>query len=241
MLVNAGARGDRWVALRLPSMGVAGQRLTGIVYGTLLNDPAALAALGDSVNHAPYKAPPRAPVLYLKPRNTLAASGAAVAVPAEPGELEIGASLGLVLGRTACRVDEARALEHLAGYVIVADLSVPHASFYRPSIRFKARDGSCVIGPHIVSRAAVADPDALAVHVSLDGRIVHTASTAGMLRGAARLLADVTEFMTLRRGDILLLGVAFGAPRARAGQSFAIDIEGLGRLDGRLIGQEAIA
>ena len=57
-------------------------RLSGVVYGTLLNDPAALAALGEAVNAPPYKAPPRAPVLYLKPRNTLAADGAAVAVPA---------------------------------------------------------------------------------------------------------------------------------------------------------------
>jgi 5-oxopent-3-ene-1,2,5-tricarboxylate decarboxylase / 2-hydroxyhepta-2,4-diene-1,7-dioate isomerase len=241
MLVNTGARDDRWVPLRLPGMGAAGQWLSGVVYGALLNDAAALAALGDGVNQAPYKAAPRAPVLYLKPRNTLAAGGAAVAVPADPGELEIGASLGLVLGRTACRVDEARALEHLAGYVIVADLSVPHASFYRPSIRCKARDGSCLIGPHIVPRQAIADPDALALQVTVDGRVVHRASTAGMLRGVTRLLAEVTEFMTLRRGDILLLGVAAGAPRARAGQAFAIDIEGLGRLDGALVAEEGVA
>ena len=218
---------------------------SGVVYGTLMNDPAALAALGDAVNHAPYKAPPRAPVLYIKPRNTLAGSGASVAVPAPEGdlrgELEIGASLGLVIGRTACCVSEAQAIEHLAGYVIVADLSVPHDSFYRPSIRFKARDGSCLIGPTMVPRSEVAHADALSIEVSVDGHVVQRASTAGMRRNVARLLADVTEFMTLRPGDILMLGVPFGAPRARAGQRFAVEIGGLGRLDGSLIEEGARA
>lgn len=136
-------------------------RLSGAVYGTLLNHGVALAALGDAMNHAPYKAPPQAPVLYLKPRNTLASAGSPVCVPQEFGELEIGASLGLVIGRTACRVSEAQALAHLAGYVIVADLSVPHGSFYRPSIRLKARDGSCLIGPQVLPCSAVGAPDAL--------------------------------------------------------------------------------
>ena len=56
-------------------------RLSGTVYGTLLNDPAALAAIGEAANHAPYKAAPRSPVLYLKPRNTLAGHGSHIAVP----------------------------------------------------------------------------------------------------------------------------------------------------------------
>ncbi len=219
----------------------APHRYSGVVYGTLMNDPAALAALGDAVMQPPYKAAPKAPVLYIKPRNTLAGPGASVVVPAEPGELEIGASLGLVFGRTACRVSEDMALEHLAGFVIVADLSVPHGSFYRPSIRFKARDGSCLIGPRMVPRHEVPDADALAVQVGVDGCVVQSTSTAGMRRGVTRLIADVTEFMTLRAGDILLLGVPAGAPRARAGQRFAIEIAGMGRLEGALVDEGASA
>ncbi|MEO8122735.1 MAG: fumarylacetoacetate hydrolase family protein, partial [Burkholderiales bacterium] len=76
-------------------------RLSGVVYGTLLNDPAALAALGDAASAPPYKAPPSAPVLYLKPRNTLRGSGALVEVPIDAGEFEIGAALGIVIGRVA--------------------------------------------------------------------------------------------------------------------------------------------
>lgn len=212
-------------------------RLSGVVYGTLLNHQGALALLGDKVHLPPYKAPPKAPVLYLKPRNTLAAAGADVVVPADVGGYEIGASLGLVIGRTACRLTLVDALDHVAGYTLVADLSVPHDSFYRPSLKFKVRDGSCLIGPRVVAREAVPDPDDVMLTLSLDDVVVSTASTSGMQRGVARLLVDVTDFMTLRPGDVLMLGVAHGAPRARPGQHFAIEAGNLGRLEGRLVAE----
>jgi len=225
----------------LPAFDMPPWRLSGVVYGTLLNDGAALAALGAAAAQPPYKAPPQAPVLYVKPRNTLAESGSRVVVPAEDGEFEIGAALGLVVGRTACCVSEAQALSFLAGYVLVADLSVPHDSYYRPSVRFKARDGSCVFGPQVLGRAALADPASVELHISINGQRVHSAGQAGMRRSAAQLLAAVTEFMTLQPGDILLLGVAAGAPRARAGQHFSIHAAGLGTLHGELVAQEATA
>mgnify|MGYP001281240477 CR=1 FL=1 len=215
-------------------------RLSGVVYGTLLNDPAALAALGSAVHAAPYKAPPRAPVLYLKPRNTLSASGAVVAAPTE-GPLEVGACLAVVIGRAACRVAAVEADAVIAGYLLVADLCVPHQSFYRPSVRLRARDGSCVLGATRLPRSVVAQPDALTITVSVDGRPVHTASTAGRLRPVAQLVQDVTEFMTLAPGDVLLLGVAAGAPSVRAGQSFAVEAAGFGRLEASLVAETALA
>jgi len=222
------------------SFAFAPYRLSGTVYGTLMNDPVALAALGDSVHQAPYKAPPQAPVLYVKPRNTLAGSGDSLTLPAGWDALEIGAALGLVIGRTACRVSVDNALDHVAGYTIVADVSLPHDSFYRPSIRFKARDGFCPIGA-VMPASAVADPDALGVRVYLDGQLAHTTSTGGRVRSAAQLLAAVTDFMTLQPGDILMLGVAAGAPRARASQRVAIEIDGLGRLENTVAAEEVAA
>jgi 5-oxopent-3-ene-1,2,5-tricarboxylate decarboxylase / 2-hydroxyhepta-2,4-diene-1,7-dioate isomerase len=210
--------------------GFAPYRLSGTVYGVLLNHAPALAALGDAVNAAPYKAPPHAPVLYLKPRNTLAGPGAAVEVPPGVAALQIGANLGVVIGRTACRVPAADALSCVAGYAIVNDLSVPHESFHRPSVRLKALDGSCVVGP-VVARSQVRDPGALGVRVFVDGERVHSADTGQRIRPLAVLLADITDFMTLSPGDIVLLGTAANAPIARAGQRVAIEIDGLGRLE----------
>lgn len=197
--------------------------VSGAVYGTLLNDRAALEALGDAVNAPPYKAPPRAPILYLKPRNTLAGHAAQVVVPGDEG-VQVGASLGIVIGRTATRVAVKDAFDYVAGYTLVADLSVPHASVYRPSVRFRARDNFCVIGPAVLARRHVADPDRLAIAVNVAGGPAFTANTATCVRGVAQLLADVTDFMTLPAGDVITLGVPHGAPVVHAGERATLAI-----------------
>jgi 5-oxopent-3-ene-1,2,5-tricarboxylate decarboxylase/2-hydroxyhepta-2,4-diene-1,7-dioate isomerase len=208
----------------------------GTAYGTLLNHCDALAALGDGVHQPPYQAPPRAPVLYIKPRHCLAGHGAAVEVPADTRALEVGAQLGIVIGAAACRVREADALQHVAGYTICSDLSVPHA-YYRPSLRFKARDGFLPLGPWILASRHVPNPDALQVVVEIDGREAQCYSTAGMQRGVARLIAEVSEFMTLAAGDLLMLGAGPAVPPARAGQTVRITIEPIGTLEHRLVGE----
>lgn len=216
-------------------MDVPPYQLSGVVYGALLNHQTAWLRLGDSVDQPPYNGAPRAPVLYMKPRNTLIGCGEAVPVPYGTAELEVGACLGLVVGRSACRLREESALEYLAGYLIVNDVSIPHQPYYRPSIRFKARDGFCPIGPRVVPRTAVADPDDLNIRVLIDWELKHQARTSQLLRPVRRLLADVTEFMTLAPGDILAVGVAAPAPLVRAGQRVCIEIEGLGRLENHFV------
>jgi 5-oxopent-3-ene-1,2,5-tricarboxylate decarboxylase/2-hydroxyhepta-2,4-diene-1,7-dioate isomerase len=207
------------------------------VYGVLLNYKGALAALGDTVNEPPYKAPPKAPVLYIKPANTWIGDGAPIPVPGDVEALQMGAALGVVIGRTACRVPAESALDYVAGYTVVNDVSVAHESFYRPSIRFKCRDGFCPIGTAIVDRARVLNPDALRVRVFVDGALRQENTTANLIRPTARLIADVTEFMTLAAGDVLLTGVPENAPLARAGQRVAIEIEGVGRLENPLVAE----
>lgn len=209
--------------------------LSGIVYGTLLNHRSAFAALQPFMDQPPYKSPPRAPVLYVKPRNTLARDGATVAVPPDTPELEIGGCLGVVVGRTACHLQADAALAYVAGYVIVNDISIPHPNVYRPSIRFKCRDGFCPIGPHVTPRDDIASPDALEVRTFVNGELAHTARTEQLVRPVTQLLADVTEFMTLFPGDVLAVGVAWPIPLARPGQRVAIEIDGLGRLANELI------
>jgi 5-oxopent-3-ene-1,2,5-tricarboxylate decarboxylase/2-hydroxyhepta-2,4-diene-1,7-dioate isomerase len=213
--------------------------LSGTVYGTLLNHRSALEAVAGEAGKAPYNALPRAPVLYLKPRNTLAADGDPVEIPAGIVELEAAACLGIVIGRTACRLSEATALDHVAGFLIVNDVSVPHSNYFRPAVRYQARDGFCPLGPRVTARAAAGDPDALVIRTYVDGMLVQTAGTADLIRSIARLLADVTEFMTLAPGDVLAVGAAAPAPRVRAGQTVAIEIDGLGTLTNRFLPEAA--
>jgi 5-oxopent-3-ene-1,2,5-tricarboxylate decarboxylase / 2-hydroxyhepta-2,4-diene-1,7-dioate isomerase len=209
-------------------------RVTGTVYAALLNHRAELDALGAAAHEPPYKAPPRAPVLEVKPRHTHAADGAVVPVPRGVPALRVGASLGIVIGTAACRIDAARALSHVAGYLLLGDISVPVPNHYRPGARFKARDGFCPLGARVVPAAAVPQPDALRGQVRVGGRAVHAFDTADRVRGVARLIADTSEFMTLRAGDVLGLGVSHGAPLVAAGSDVVLVIDGIGSLSLRV-------
>lgn len=218
---------------------VAPWRLSGVVVAAQLNHRPQLAAIGEAARRAPYKALPGAPVLAVQPRNTLAADGDDV--PAGPDGLDVGATLGIVIGRVACRVAAAEALAHVAGYLVANDLTAPipgNSPHYRPGVRFKARDRSCPLGAAVVPAAAVADPDALAVRVWIDGTLAQATDTAERVRGVAQLIADVSEFMTLNPGDVLLLGVSHAATGALPGQTVCIEIDGVGRLTNRLVHEE---
>jgi len=220
---------------------VAPFRLSGTVVAALLNHRDSLAALGDAVAAPPYRGAPKAIVLAIKPRHALVGPGDALLVDAAAAELAVGASLGIVIGRTACAVREADALAHVAGYLVACDATVPHASHYRPQIRATARDASCALGAAVVARDAVGDAGSLAVRTFIDGAPAMATSTGELVRGVARLLADVSDFMTLAPGDVVLAGSAPDAPRVRAGARIAIEIERVGRLETRVAVAERVA
>jgi 5-oxopent-3-ene-1,2,5-tricarboxylate decarboxylase/2-hydroxyhepta-2,4-diene-1,7-dioate isomerase len=202
----------------------------GLVYGVVLNDRDSLERLGQALSAPPYKVPPSAPILYVKPYNTHTGHGAHIRLPVGARAVEVGATLGIVFGADASHVPENRALEYVDGYTIVADLSLPHASYYRPAIREKCFDGACPAGPWLVSRDELPDPHAVPIRTYVDGRLVDEHSLADAVRRIPRLIADVSEFMTLKCGDVLLCGVRYQAPTAAAGSKVEVEIEGIGRL-----------
>jgi 5-oxopent-3-ene-1,2,5-tricarboxylate decarboxylase / 2-hydroxyhepta-2,4-diene-1,7-dioate isomerase len=164
---------------------------TGTVYGTLLNFKAELAAMQPQMNQPPYKAPPQAPVLYIKPANTLSANGASIAVPARVPEVEIGATIAMVMSHQQIR------------YVLMNDLSLPHSSFFRPPVKFKCLDGFLGIGSHTMETDK---PQDFKLEVRVNGKVVQKLDFSHLVRPAGQLLADVSEFMTLHAGDVLMLG-----------------------------------
>jgi len=218
-----------------PRIEVAPFRLSGTVYAALLNHRRSLDALGDAVAAAPYKGAPKGVVLAVKPRQSLVAPGGDLQVDDDGEPLEIYAALGVVIGSTACAVAEADALDHVAGFLVVCDCTLPRAGHFRPQIRAMARDASCALGAAVVPRSAAGDPDARALRVFVDGVLARASSTSEQVRSTARLIADVSDFMTLMPGDILLTGSAPDGPRVRAGAAIAVEIDGVGRLETRVV------
>lgn len=202
------------------------QKVSGTVFGVILNDNASLQKIG-SLDEAPYKGAPKAPVLYIKPASTVVGCGATVNLPQGAESVEVAATIGLVMGRAAGRLSSGNALDAVAGIVLAGDLSLPHASYYRPAIREKCFDGALPIS----SVKPLADLASLVLTTEIDGQVVEQRSLADLVRAPARLLADVTEWMTLSQGDVLLVGVSYMAPQAKAGSSVRISAEGLGSLN----------
>ena len=202
------------------------------VYGVVLNDTASLQAIGD-LDAAPYKGAPKASVLYIKPAGTRVASGASVRLPQGATEVEVGATIGMVLGRSAARLTPENALEAVSGLVLAADLSLPHPSYYRPAIREKCFDGALPVS----DIQPPVDLSGLELNIEMDGKAVGGWSLASLVRTPAQLLAEVTEYMTLRAGDVLLVGVRYAAPRAARGSRVRIAAHGLGNLEFAIEGE----
>ncbi len=202
----------------------------GEIYGVVLNDKTSLGKLGEELSEAPYKAKPKAPAMYIKPRNTIAENGADITLPTGENNVEIGAVLGLVIGKSASRVTEQTAMDHIAGFVAVADLSLPHDSYYRPAIYEKCFDGACPIG-EAVTADTIADVHKLEITTTINGQQVAHRDLSDLHRSIPQLISDVSKFMTLDSGDILLTGVMYQAPQAKPGDTVQVKIDQVGTVE----------
>ncbi len=184
------------------------------VYGVALNFRAEMERLGEQLHRDPYKNPPVAPVLYIRPRNTWSASGADIRLPADAKQLKMAGTIGVVIG---------------AGYVAVNDVSIPHASYFRPAIRQRCRDGFCVIGSEISERQP------REIRISINGELRCRTNLDDLVRPIDRLIADIGEFLTLQPGDILLVGEPPDAPLAQAGDRVRVEIDGLPAIENTVV------
>ena len=203
----------------------------GTVYGTLLNFRAERAAMAAQMTDPPYKAPPKAPVLFIKTANTFNASGGVVAVPANVPQIEIGATFGIVIRATDQSIRAQAAPENIAiqiaGFALMNDLSIPHTSFFRPPVKFKCLDGFLGIGFKLVSTEVAGDPAQFKLEVRINGMLKQAIDFSNLHRDALTLLNDVNEFMTLQAGDVLMLGCDAGRPLAKVGDRIDISAPGL--------------
>lgn len=202
----------------------------GTVYGTLLNFRREWDLWAPRMAQDPHKAAPQAPVLYIKTANTFSPAGQGLLLQDGVTEVDIGASLGWVVGEDG----------QVEGAVLVNDWSVPHASYYRPPVKFRCRDGFLAL-PDQVTAGQASDWSALQIEVRRNGTLVQTVDLRDLMRDVPTLLADVGEFMTLQPGDVLMVGtdcLADGTrPRAKAGDRVDISAPGFASVVTHVKGQ----
>ncbi len=161
--------------------------------------------------------PPPVPTFFAKFRNALVPDGATVALPASSSKVDFEAEIAFVVGRTSREVDPANAIDHIAGYTLLNDLSARDLQFQTPQwLPGKVFDGSAPCGPALVTADEVpAGPGSLGIALDLNGERMQEATTGDLIFGIAHLLAHLSTLMTLVPGDIVSTGTPAGVGGAR--------------------------
>jgi 2-keto-4-pentenoate hydratase/2-oxohepta-3-ene-1,7-dioic acid hydratase in catechol pathway len=182
---------------------------------------------------------PETPILFSKFNNTLAANCQAVPLPTVASQYDYEVELGVVIGRRAANVSEQDALDYVLGYCTANDLSARDLQMRTSQwLLGKTLDGFCPIGPYLVTRDEVSDPQKLALHTWVNGEQRQNSNTADMIFSVAEVISYASRYMTLDPGDLIITGtpegVILGMPEPRAwlkpGDEVTVEVEGLGKL-----------
>lgn len=186
---------------------------------------------------------PERPLLFAKWPNSVIGNGDAIVVPQGVEQVDYEAELAAVIGSRVKGVSVENALEAVAGYACLNDVSARSLQFADGQwTRGKSLDTFCPIGP-IVPREEVGDAQSLRIACRLNGETVQDATTADMIFPVAQLVAFISEWITLEPGDVIATGtppgVAMGRPDGRylqAGDTVEVEIERVGVLTNPVVG-----
>ena len=155
---------------------------------------------------------PKEPIVFMKPTSAAVGANHAVVLPQGSVKSDWEVELGVVIGSTARYVSEAEALEHVAGYCVVNDVSEREYQIERGGTWDKGKgcDTFGPVGPWLVTADEVGDPQALSMWLEVNGHRYQNGSTRTMIFGVAQLVSYVSRFMTLYPGDLITTGTPPG-------------------------------
>jgi len=160
--------------------------------------------------------PPDSPTLFGKYRNALVADGATVPLPAASAKVDFEAEVAFVIGRRAKEVAAADALDHVAGYTLLNDLSARDLQFATPQwMAGKVFDGSAPCGPALVTADEAGPHDAIEFALVLNGERMQASATSDLIFGVPELVVHLSALMTLEPGDIVSTGTPSGVGSTR--------------------------
>ncbi|MCF6328463.1 MAG: fumarylacetoacetate hydrolase family protein [Henriciella sp.] len=181
---------------------------------------------------------PTEPILFMKATSAICGPNDNVILPPNTQMVDWEVELGVVIGDRARNVEESAALDHVAGYTIINDVSERAWQMARSGqwMKGKSADTFAPIGPWLVTADQVPDPQVLKMRLDLNGKRMQDGSSATMIFPVAKLISYISEFMTLEPGDILTTGtppgVGFGQKPPfylSDGDVMELSIEGLGQ------------
>ncbi len=180
---------------------------------------------------------PKEPILFTKATSCIVGPNDPIVLPADATKADWEVELGFVIGKPARYVNEADALDYVAGYVLINDVSERQFQLERGSQWDKGKgcDTFGPIGPYLVTKDEIPDPQVLGAWLDVDGKRMQTGNTNTMIFGVANLVAYISRFITLLPGDVVTTGtppgVGFGMKPPvylKGGEVITLGIDGLG-------------
>ncbi len=187
---------------------------------------------------------PPEPILFMKATSSICGPNDDIRIPRGSEKTDWEVELGIVIGKEARYLETEDAMDHVAGYCVVNDISERAFQIERAGqwVKGKSADTFGPIGPWMVTRDEVADPQDLGLWLSVDGQKYQDGTTRTMVFGVAHLVHYISQFMSLQPGDIIATGTPPGVGMGqkpptylRAGQVMELGIEGLGQQRQRTI------
>jgi 2-keto-4-pentenoate hydratase/2-oxohepta-3-ene-1,7-dioic acid hydratase in catechol pathway len=182
-----------------------------------------------------------APRIFLKPTSSVCGPGSTVRIPPAVTKPDWEVELGVVIGRPAWQVPEGSALDHVAGYTVLNDVSAREFQFDQPlpmTSFAKGLDGFCPIGPYLVTADEVGEPWRLELRCWLNGEPVQQGNTRDLIFSVAALVAYLSRYVVLQPGDVIATGTPAGSghfrspPRyLRPGDRLRLEVERVGVLE----------
>ncbi len=181
---------------------------------------------------------PAEPIIFSKATSAIIGPNDTVEIPRTSTATDWEVELAIVIGKEAKYIDEANALDYIAGYCVANDVSERHFQTRRSGqwTKGKSADTFGPIGPWLVTKDEVPDPQNLAMYLDVNGERMQTGSTTTMIFGVAHIVAYVSQFMSLQPGDVIATGTPPGVGMGKKpdpiylkpGDVMELSVEGLG-------------
>lgn len=174
--------------------------------------------------------------LFLKANSSLIGAGEEIRLRFPDRRNDHEVELAVVIGRRGDRIPRERALEHVWGYAIGLDMTVrgPELQCFRKSL-----DTYSVLGPWIVSKDEIPDPNALDLSIKVNGELRQSSNTRYLVYGVERLIEYASSTYTLHPGDIIMTGTPAGVGPVKPGDLLSAEIQSIGRFDIRIASEYA--
>lgn len=190
--------------------------------------------------------PPSAPLLFAKFPNSITGPYDPIVIPKEDPEVDYEVELAVVIGKRAKRVNESCALDYVAGYVVLNDVSARKWQFAdKQWTRGKSCDTFAPMGPWLTTVDEVPSPESLALSTRVNGELLQDSSTKNLIFGVAKLVSYISASITLEPGDVIATGTppgvgVFRKPQIylKAGDIVEVQVEKLGTLRNKVIAEE---